>query len=170
MAGAHLRLLLLYSPTHLFLLPGTLAVLVGLLIQLVLVRGPIDVMGRFVDFHFMFVGGLLANLGAQILMLGVFATSWQRLPSWFTLERGLVTGGLIFGIGMVTNLGILVQWLSAGFTGPVAMVRYAILALTLTVLGLQILFSSFYLDLVRAMRYSVPPTFEVEEGPRTSVA
>ena len=50
------------------------------------------------------------------------------------------------------------------------MVRYAILALTLTVLGLQILFSSFYLDLVRAMRYSVPPTFEVEEGPRTSVA
>jgi glycosyltransferase involved in cell wall biosynthesis len=166
----HLRLLLLYSPTHLFLLPGTLAVIGGLLIQLVLVRGPIDVMGRFVDFHFMFVGGLLANLGAQILMLGVFATSWQRLPSWFTLERGLVAGGLIFGVGMITNLAILVQWLTAGFTGPVAMVRYAILALTLTVLGLQILFSSFYLDLVRAMRYSVPPTFEVEEGPRTSVA
>ncbi len=148
----HLRLLLQYSPLHLFLLPGVAMAVIGLVMQLVLLRGPIEVFGRFVDFHFMFVGGLLANLGTQILMLGLFATTWQRQPGWFTLERGLVAGGVLFVVGMVTNAAIFVRWLTEGFEGPVAVIRFAILALTLTGIGLQVLFGSFYLDLVRALR------------------
>src|SRR6185437_13331162 len=42
----HLRFLLLYSPTHLFLLPGLLLFLVGLLGMLLLLPGPLFLFGR----------------------------------------------------------------------------------------------------------------------------
>ena len=62
----HLRLLLLYSPRHLFTLPGWLMSVTGLFILLALVRGPLTIVGRFFDFHFMFVGSLLATLGSAV--------------------------------------------------------------------------------------------------------
>jgi hypothetical protein len=161
----HLRLLLLYSPTHLFTLPGLLMLAVGLLLLVALVRGPLTIAGRFVDFHFMFVGSLLASLGTQLLTLGLFATSWQAPPRWFTLERGLVVGGLTFAVGLVANLAILAHWLRSGFAGPLDAVRLAIFALTAMVVGAQVLFSSFYLDLLRATRDEARPTVHADPAP-----
>ncbi len=162
----HLRLLLLYSPRHLFTWPGGLMVALGLLLLAALVRGPIVVLGRFVDFHVMFVGSLLATLGTQVLTLGLFATSWKAPPRWFTLERGLVAGGLLLAAGAAGNLAILVHWLREGFAGPLVAVRLAILALTLIVMGAQVLFSSFYLDLLRAMQAPARPAVEEDEPAR----
>ena len=158
----HLRLLLLYSPRHLFTLPGLVMVAVGLVLLLALVRGPLTIGGRFFDFHFMFVGSLLASLGTQLLTLGLFATSWQSPPRWFTLERGLVAGGLVFGVGLAANLGILAHWLRSGFSGPLDAVRLAIFGLTAMVVGAQVLFSSFYLDLLRSTRDEARPTVHAD--------
>lgn len=153
----HLRLLLLYSPTHLFTAPGAAMVLAGLLVLVALVRGPLTIAGRFVDFHFMFVGSLLAILGTQVLTLGMFAKSWQAPRRWFTLERGLLAGGALFAAGLVANTAILAHWLREGFSGPLEAVRLAIVALTLMAVGAQVLFSSFYLDLLRATREEFVP-------------
>jgi hypothetical protein len=161
----HLRLLLLYSPAHLFTAPGVTMAAVGLVLLLTLVGGPITVLGRFVDFHFMFVGSLLAILGTQLLTLGLFATSWQGPPRWFTLERGLVAGALAFFAGLAGNVAILARWLRAGFEGPLDAVRLAILALTLMAVGAQVLFSSFYLDLLRSLSEDTTPTTHADEVP-----
>jgi hypothetical protein len=162
----HLRLLLLYSPTHLFTVPGGAMLLLGLLVLAVLAGGPIAIGGRLFDFHFMFVGSLLATLGAQVLMLGVFAKSGDELPPWFTLERGLVAGVVALLAGFGINLGILARWILTGF-GPLFAIRLAVVALTLMVVGTQILFSSFYLDLLRAARAEapVPPSPDVADPP-----
>jgi hypothetical protein len=154
----HLRLLLLYSPRHLFTMPGLLMVAFGLGLLLALVRGPLIVGGKFFDFHFMFVGSLLAILGTQLLALGLFATSWQAPPRWFTLERGLVVGGVVFAVGVAANAVILTHWLRSGFAGPLDAVRLAIFALTAMVVGAQVLFSSFYLDLLRSLQDEARPT------------
>jgi glycosyltransferase involved in cell wall biosynthesis len=151
----HLRLLLLYSPTHLFTVPGTTMLVLGLVLLAALVRGPVTIAGRMVDFHFMFVGSLLASLGTQVLLLGVFAKSGGDLPSWFTLERGLIAGALAVAAGLAINVGILLHWIATGF-GPLFAIRLAIVALTLLVVGTQVLFSSFYLDLLRAAREAAP--------------
>jgi hypothetical protein len=158
----HLRLLLLYSPTHLFTIPGFALLVSGLLVLAALVTGPITVAGRMFDFHFMFVGSLMASLGTQVLLLGVFARSAENVPQWLNLERGLVVGSLVFTEGFVVNLAILVHWIATGF-GPLFAIRLAILALTLMVVGAQVLFSSFYLDLLRAARdvAPVPPSADV---------
>jgi len=151
----HLRLLLLYSPTYLFTVPGATMLVAGLALLALLVGGPVRIAGRLFDFHFMFVGSLLAALGTQVLLLGVFAKSGEDVPRWFTLERGLVGGTVITLAGLAINLGILVHWIWSGF-GPLFAIRLAIVALTLMVVGGQVLFSSFYLDLLRAARTDVP--------------
>jgi hypothetical protein len=63
------------------------------------------------------------------------------------LERGLSIGGLLFAIGLIMNLYILFVWLGQGFGGQPRL-REAILAMTLTVVGLQLVFSSFFLSLL----------------------
>jgi glycosyltransferase involved in cell wall biosynthesis len=144
----HLRLLLVYSPTHLFTWPGVTMAVTGLALLLVLARGPIRIGPAFFDYHFMFPGSLLAMLGTQVAALGLFARSARELPAWFTLERGLVAGGLLFLAGLLINGSIFVQWVSSSF-GPLSAVRPAILGLTFMVVGAQIGFSSFYLDVLR---------------------
>lgn len=151
----HLRLLLLYSPTHLFTVPGATMLVAGALMLAALVAGPLTIAGRLFDFHFMFVGSLLASLGTQVLMLGVFARSATATPQWFTLERGLVVGSFTLLAGFLVNAVILVRWIATGF-GPLFAIRLAIVALTLMVVGAQVLFASFYLDLLRAASSDAP--------------
>jgi glycosyltransferase involved in cell wall biosynthesis len=146
----YMRLTLMYSPA-IFTLPGTAMALAGLVLLAALVRGPIRPFGLYLDFHFMFVGSLLAILGAQVTTLGLFARSEREPPSWFTLERGLIAGAAVFLAGLSGNALILYRWIANDF-GPMNAVRPGIVALTLMIVGAQILFSSFYLALLRARR------------------
>jgi hypothetical protein len=147
----HLRLLLLYSPTHLFTVPGLVMAALGFAILAALVGGPIEIGGRTFDFHLMFVGALLATLGTEVSLLGVFARSWRARPRWFTLERGLTLALVTFLGGLGLNAWILVEWLAAGL-GELMEVRKAIVGLTLMVVGTQIGFASFFLDVLRGLR------------------
>ena len=108
----------------------------------------------------MVLGNAFAILGSQILSTGLFAKCYAFTEGYevkdrfinfflkyFTLERGLYAGGVLFLIGMGMNMFILLKWVEAGF-GPLAEVRLALLALTLVLLGLQIIFSSFFISIL----------------------
>lgn len=160
------RHLLLLSPTRLFLLPGVLLVAAGLALELILLPGPVRIGGFNIDFHFMFVGGALALLGTQLMLLGIYAKSWVLLHEpeladpwirWFhlhyTLERGVAAGGLIFAAGFLINLWILVDWLVAG-AGVLFAVRPALVALTFMVAGAEVVFAAFFLSVLRGSGFS----------------
>ena len=119
----------------------------GMALLCLLLPGPLQIGSRAIDYHFMFIGSVLAILGVQIVSLGLFARAYSEPLSWFTLERGLMCGLVLLFLGFAANLLILFRWIQSGF-GPLHAVRPAILALTLTVVGAQMLFSSFFLDLL----------------------
>jgi hypothetical protein len=157
--------LLLLSPTRLFLLPGLALLLGGLALEAALVRGPLRLGGLTLDFHFMFVGGTVAMLGTQLLLLGLFAKTYAlvqqvgtydpwivRFHRAYTLERGVAFGLLLFGAGFALNVGILSSWLSQG-GGVLFAVRPAVLALTLMVMGAETIFGAFFLSLLRAAEF-----------------
>lgn len=159
------RQLLLLSPTRLFLVPGLFLLALGLGLELALLPGPLRLGRVTLDFHFMFVGGAVAILGLQLILLGVYAKTWalvegegpaddwiRRLHLHYTLERGVALGGLPFGAGLVINVWILAQWLNAG-RGELFAVRPAMLALTLMVLGAELIFASFFLSVLRGSRF-----------------
>jgi glycosyltransferase involved in cell wall biosynthesis len=73
------RALLLLSPTRLFTRPGLVLLSLGLIMQFLLVRGPIRLGSVTMDVAFVFAGGALALLGFQVLLLGVYAKTYALL-------------------------------------------------------------------------------------------
>lgn len=165
-AWRHIRFMLLFSPAYVFLLPGTGALLAGLLLTLALVRGPIYLGELYVGIHFMVLGSLLAVLGMQMVSFGISARAYafnehfiqrdqlvQRFLSRYSLERGLTLGVLLSGLGLLLLVNVLLRWLagSANF-GALLHLHEALAASTLTILGVQIVISSFFISLLSLHR------------------
>lgn len=159
------RYLLLLSPMRLFVVPGLFLLVLGLGLEFALLPGPIRLGPIGLDYHFMFVASALALLGLQVVLLGVYANTYAlvqragpydpwtlRLHLSYSLERGVLIGGALFGVGLLINVWILAGWLSSG-AGVLFAVRPAILALTLMVLGAEIVFASFFLSLLRGSEF-----------------
>jgi glycosyltransferase involved in cell wall biosynthesis len=160
----HLRFMLLYSPNWLFIVPGLTLLSVGFLLMLtLLVFGPIQIgTPRFLHFnvHYVVLGSLLALIGFQIITLGMYAKVYSMSEHFeetshlidfivrhFSLERGILVGSLTFIAGLLVNLYILYIWLAQGFRERIYLGE-AVLAMTLMVIGLQTVFSSFFLSLM----------------------
>jgi glycosyltransferase involved in cell wall biosynthesis len=156
----HLRFMLMYSPDHLFLIPGGLLFVVGLIGLLALLPGDVRVGGHLISFHFMFVAALLVMLGFQIMLTGFYAKAYaythrfapedrmiQLFYRYFALEKFVLAGIAIFLIGLGFDVYILITWISHGFKNLFE-VRPAIVALILMVIGGQLVFSSFLLGIL----------------------
>jgi len=158
----HLRFLILHSPRHLFIAPGSAMLALGSLICL-MVLARVDVLGRRWEVHTLIGGSLLAIVGAQVLTLGLCALAYatylmgehdpwfDRMSGRYRLEHGLALGGAIALLGSAMIAAIVLQWVEHGF-GSLADERLAIVAATLLVIGIQIIFSSFLLSILGLRR------------------
>jgi len=108
----------------------------------------------------MIFASMLVLVGYQIMMLGVFAKvfSWVEgfnrqslfLPiilRYFQLEKGIFLGAIISLVGLLVGGVTFVNWAKQGF-GALWAIRPAIFSMTLVVLGLEIIFSSFFLSVL----------------------
>jgi len=156
----HLRFMLMLAPTYLFLIPGTLLFLLGLVGTIALLPGPLQIGSRAYDIHVMVLACLLCLLGYQILLLGLSARILSVIRSfsdstpliqfiyrYFTLEKGLLLGFVIFAVGFLIDGWIAYRWRQSGF-GELQKVRPALFALLLMVLGTQTIFSAFFLSML----------------------
>ena len=167
----HVRFMLLCCPKYLFLLPGFLLVLLGLLGQSALLSGPRPLGGLRFDVHMSALFALITIVGSQLLAFGAFAkihahirgyersdafTRWLRQD--FTLERGILGGLLIFSVGFVIDLAILIEWLNSSL-GELDRLRPALFAMSLMGMGVQFMFSAFFLSLTNqvADALRIPP-------------
>jgi glycosyltransferase involved in cell wall biosynthesis len=158
----HLRFLLVHSPTHLFVLPGAIMSLLGLLISMVSLFN-IEIFGREWQLHSMIAGALLLIVGTQVVALGLCAHAYgtyfmnekdpwfDRMRARFNLEHGLMLGGAVLLAGLVLAAVIVIQWVDRGF-GELSEERVALLAATLIIIGLQVVFSSFLLSILGLRR------------------
>ena len=158
----HLRFLLVHSPNHLFILPGTILAGAGTVI-VVYVGSGLDVFGRAWGIHALIGGALLMIVGTQVLALGLcahaFATYFMgerdpwfdRMRARFRLEHGLLLGGLFMLIGVVMGAVIVATWISHGF-GSLSYEHLAVIAASLLIVGIQIFFSSFLLSILGLRR------------------
>ena len=154
----HLRLMLIYAPNYLFLIPGMLLFITGIFSMMFLYFGQIRFGSLILDIHPMILTSLLSFLGYQILFLGVFAKTYRSvhlgqsdklvdiIVRSLTIEKASTIGLLVLCIGFLVNLSILIKWLKTGF-GPLD-IKTAILGFTLIVLGVQTIFSSFLLSIL----------------------
>ena len=158
----HLRVILVYNPTFLFLVPGAIMFFAGSIITL-LVFVQVPVFGRSLFVHSLIFGCLLILIGVQALGLGLSARAFgvyfiseqdhlfQRLRGKVRLEHGLALALLVLVIGLVL-IGVVVgKWAARGF-GTLQEERLAILAATVIAVGAQIFFTSFLVSIIGLRR------------------
>ena len=158
----HLRLILVYNPTFLFLVPGAVMFFAGSLITL-LVFVEVPIFGRELQVHSLIIGCLLILLGVQAIGLGLSARAFgvyfiseqdhlfQKLRSRLRLEHGLALAALV-GIAGLSLIGIVIgRWASTGF-GTLREERLAILAATVIAVAAQIFFTSFLVSIIGLRR------------------
>ena len=158
----HLRFLLVHSPTHLFLIPGLTMLVLGAIMLLTAVA-QINLVGRSWGIHAEIGGSLFVIIGTQVVALGLCAHAYgmyfmgerddwfDRMRQRFRLEHGLALGGAVAAIGFVIAAAIVIQWIDRGF-GALSEERLVILAATLLICGLQVVFSSFLLSILGLRR------------------
>jgi len=167
-AWRHVRFMLLFSPSHLFLAPGLLLCLLGATLVVLLGGGPRELLGRRWDYHVLLLGCLMAILGWNLVLFDVFAKSFSmaaglarprqwlvRLQGLFTVERGLLLGGLAFLLGAGLEAKIFLDWVRSGY-GPMMAVRGVVIGMTAMVLGSQTAFASFLIGLTLLSRRDAP--------------
>lgn len=158
----HLRFMLLFSPRWMFLWPGAICFLAGLVVSLLLMRGPVRIGGVGFDIHTLLVASFASLLGYQLLVFGMFTKMYAVAEGLHpphkllgdkphvSLEWG-VLAGLGVGIAGLTLLALAVwDWRQVGLGAldPRVTMRQVIPAVVLMTLGVQTIFASFFLGIM----------------------
>ncbi|MDD2921691.1 MAG: glycosyltransferase family 2 protein [Anaerolineales bacterium] len=160
----HLRFLLMYSPTWLFLYPGLFMTILGGIFSVALFAGPVNIGFRLIDFHSFIITGTIMMLGLTTLSFAaitrVFAYNTGLLPKkpgffnlfkYFTLETGLIVGVLILALGIgliVFSVNVSVApggFAKLGYDRSIRLVYGGSLAI---MTGGQIMLTSFVLSML----------------------
>jgi len=154
----HVKFMLVNAPGYLFSLPSALFMFIGLAIMVPSLAG-VTLGGVAFGTQTMIGGSLFAIVGYQIGTLALFssvATDPIREPrdpitplinERFRLEHGATVGVLLFAAGtLVLSYGV-VAWTIEGWAAVPSAATH-ILASTVTVIGVQTVFCSFFLSML----------------------
>jgi glycosyltransferase involved in cell wall biosynthesis len=160
----HLRFMLLYSPRWLFLAPGLLLSALGIIFAAALSVNDIKIGGVELNVGTLMMACMAVVVGFQLVAFAfftrVFAIAEGLLPEdprltrvfkIFTLEKGLAAGLAVLLAGMILLLRALWLWKQAHFGLLPSMeenLRRLIPAATLMILGIQGVFSSFFMSVL----------------------
>ena len=163
----HLRFLLMYSPRWLFLYPGLVLMLGGLILGLALLPGPLSIGAIKLDVHTLLYAAIAVALGYQsvtfALFTKIFAITEGLLPEdermnrvfkYVTLETGLIAGLIITILGLSGSVWAFLSWSHDKFgpQEPRALLRIVIPSVFAVLLGSQTILSSFFLSVLGLRR------------------
>lgn len=159
----HLRFMLLFSPRWLFVWPGLACFILGAVGFFTLLPGPIFINQIRLDTNTLLVASTLMTIGLQILFFGIFTRVFcetsdllpphqilKKLGNHIHMEHGILLGLILILWGLGFLGASLLKWKSLGFgmmSYPDSL-RLVILSATLATLGVQIIFFSFFLNIL----------------------
>jgi glycosyltransferase involved in cell wall biosynthesis len=157
----HLRFLLLYSPKWLFLIPGLTLMIIGLILFVLIQQGPVQLMNIHFDTNTLLYAGAFVVIGFQAVNFAVFTriyaiqqgflpknSTLDKLYNFLTLEAGLIVGFLITLAGLGGSIYSLYLWDQQDFgqLNYSSILRVVIPSVFAIMMGLQTIFSSFFLS------------------------
>ena len=161
-----LRFFLMYSPRSLFLLPGALLIMLGIMGYMLAMPG-LTLWGVTFDAHTLLFASLAILCGYQAILFAILAKTFAiseglmpedpRMTRFFeliNLERGLIAALAALLTGALLLLAAVNQWRLAHFGDlnyPETM-RLVVPGATLTALGFQTILSSFFVSILGMRR------------------
>jgi len=163
----HLRFMLLFCPRWLFLIPGVILAVPGLMGVIALSFGNLDLGGVTLDVGTLMACAMMLLVGLQVIWFAVFTRAFaevegllppqarlRKVQESVTLEWGLVSGLVLAAGGMGLFLWAFLDWRAAGFGGIsyADNLRRIIPASTMILLGIQNGFGSFFMGVLTLKR------------------
>ncbi|OPY50554.1 MAG: Glycosyltransferase AglJ [Methanosaeta sp. PtaU1.Bin112] len=149
----HLRFMMLYRPAPFLLVPGLLVLIFGLALFMgVYLQGGLRM-------HSLILGGLLAIIGYQMLLAGIYFEAFgatyglsrsgriKKMISYHSLEKELLIGLVLLAAGGLLGMKVLMSWGVAGF-GALDAASSAMMAMIFSILGIQTIFSGMSISLL----------------------
>jgi glycosyltransferase involved in cell wall biosynthesis len=159
----HLRFMLMHTPHWMFIFPGMLLVTLGMLAEMKLMNGGIQIGRAMLDVQSMVCVSFMLITGVQMLFSGCMADIYSHTSGVFpytekylqsirglTLEKLLLLAILVGGTGGVGFSGILWEWYRSGF-GVLDFertMRQLIPAMALITISAQCIFNGFMLSVL----------------------
>jgi glycosyltransferase involved in cell wall biosynthesis len=161
-----LRFYLMHSPRRLFLMPGALAVALGIVGYALALPGA-SIAGAKLDAHTLVFASLAILCGYQAITFAIFTKTlaivdgympedrrWQRFFALVNLKRALLLAAAALVVGVVLLALAVNQWRAADF-GRLdygETMRLVIPGATLTALAVQTVLSSFFVSILGMRR------------------
>jgi glycosyltransferase involved in cell wall biosynthesis len=149
----HMRFMMLYRPRPFLLVPGLLALSLGLVLAAwVYLQGGSRM-------HSLILGGLLLVIGYQMFLAGLYFDAFgaayglsdsarkRGLMSYHSLEKELLLGLLLLAVGVLLGVRILLSWGEADY-GALDASQNAMIAMIFSILGIQTIFSGMFISLL----------------------
>ena len=159
----HLRFMLLYSPEYLFLIPGLIIFILGILSLLFIALEERYLFGLKLGPNTMTLGSFASFVGLQMIIFSLIAKIYyskinplfelqgftKKIFDAFSLEKGIVIGSVFFVLGILINLKVVLSWYHSSF-GELSFfeIKIALIAFTFMVVGIELFFSSFLLSII----------------------
>ncbi|MCS7283198.1 MAG: glycosyltransferase family 2 protein [Anaerolineae bacterium] len=171
----HLKLMLTYSPSVLFLAPGGLMMLLGLSLMGLQLLAPMDQplwLGPVrLDFHWAILGSLLTLSGYTLIQAHFLAKIYSVTHRFqeqdrilevgfrfLTAERVLLLSLMVILIGLGMDGWVLYDWITRGYGALVSgHTRLVIFGSTLAALGVQAFFHTFLFSMLGDAYKRRPP-------------
>ncbi|MDD6194979.1 MAG: glycosyltransferase family 2 protein [Lachnospiraceae bacterium] len=159
----HLKFLLMHSPNWLFMYPGLFLLAIGLILTIVIGVGDLTIGNVGLGVHTMMYAAAAMMVGVNLVMFSLFTRTYARITgfipaekkidAWLdktSTEKGVVIGLLLFLAGLITTIVAFVIWGHTGFgaLSPERMMRITIPAMLLIVIGIEIIFGSFFMGIL----------------------
>jgi hypothetical protein len=146
----HLRFLLLFSPRWLFLYPGLVTLVLGIVLGAAIIPGPLAIAGVKLDVDTLAAASAMVIIGLQAVLFAIFTSVYasnegflppsvrvNRLLRIWTLERGLVSGVVLGLLGRLPYDSVL---------------RLVLPSVTALIMSCQLIFGTFFLSILGIRR------------------
>jgi glycosyltransferase involved in cell wall biosynthesis len=159
----HLRFLMLYAPNWIFLYPGLLELIIGMVISVILLTGPKTIGTITFDIDTLLYASIAILIGLQSITFSLFTKVYamneglipgdpliHKAKEHVNLEKGLAVGVCIFVLGLAGSIFALSYWKSRefGVLNPSISMRIAIPGAVLMTSGIMVTLSSFFMSIL----------------------
>lgn len=156
----HLRLIVAHAPDTMYLVPGLILLVAGIIGLAILAAGPFRIGGQYFGIHFVALSAMATLIGLSAILFGTLAKvaiaiyhpvrGGLTVP-WLTRSRPLewlvFSGGVLATTGFLADMLLALRWIFVG--GPMEQsVHLTFVITTACVAGVSMVLSGFVLKLL----------------------
>ncbi len=156
----HLRLIVAHAPDTMYLIPGLILLVIGIVGLAILAAGPVSIGGQYFGIHFVALSAMATLIGLSAILFGMLAkvaiaiyhpVHGGRIVPWLARGRPLewlvFSGGVLAVAGFGADVLLALKWIFVG--GPMEQsVHLTFVITTACVAGLSMVLSGFVLKLL----------------------